>query len=191
MTAGLFIAAAVLAQAQAAAAPVAGSASAYGPAEPGPPKTAASAGPPRKACSPETPVPDGDTIVVCVVKPDGYRIDPDILAAKKAKRDADQGRARPPETYADNTCATVGPNGCAFAPPAINLLAAAMTAAEIADRVSKGQEIGSVFRTDPQLTEYQYYQLAKAERERKESEAADEAYAAQVEAEAKAVAPQR
>jgi hypothetical protein len=52
--------------------------------------------------------------------------------------------------------------------------------------VSKGQEIGSVFRTDPQLTEYQYYQLAKAERERKESEAADKVYAAQVEAEAAA-----
>ena len=189
MIAGLFIAAAVMAQAQAAAAPVAGSAPAYGPAEPGPPKPAASAGPARKACSPTTPDPDSDTIVVCVVKPDGYRIDPDILAAKKAKRDADQGKARPPETYADNTCATVGPNGCAFA-PAINLLAAAMTAAEIADRVSKGEEIGSVFRTDPQLTEYQYYQLAKAERERKESEAADEAYASQVEAEAEA-APQR
>jgi hypothetical protein len=124
-----------------------------------------------------------------VVKPEGYRIDPDVLAAKKAERQADQGKARPPENYADNTCATVGPNGCAFA-PAINLLAAAMTAAEIADRVSKGQEIGSVFRTDPQLTEYQYYQLAKAERERKESEAADKTYAAQVEAEAKA-APQR
>jgi hypothetical protein len=125
-----------------------------------------------------------------VVKPDGYRIDPDILAAKKAKRDADHGRVRPPESYADNTCATVGPNGCAFA-PAINLLAAAMTAAEIADRVSKGQEIGSVFKTDPQLTEYQYYQLAKAERERKESEAADKAYADQVAAEAKAAAPQK
>jgi hypothetical protein len=190
MTAGLFIAAAVLAQAQAAAAPVAGSAPAYGPAEPGPPKTTASPGPARKACSPTTPDPDSDTIVVCVVKPDGYRIDPDILAAKKAKRDADHGRVRPPESYADNTCATVGPNGCAFA-PAINLLAAAMTAAEIADRVSKGQEIGSVFKTDPQLTEYQYYQLAKAERERKESEAADKAYADQVAAEAKAAAPQK
>ena len=190
MIAGLFIAAAVLAQAQAlaAAARVAGSTPAFGPAEPRAPKPAASAGPARKACSPETPDPDSDTIVVCVVKPDGYRIDPDILAAKKAKRYADQGKARPPETYADNTCATVGPNGCAFA-PAINLVAAAMTAAEIADRVSKGQEIGSVFRTDPQLTEYQYYQLAKAERERKESEAADNAYAAQVEAEA--AAPQR
>ena len=96
MIAGLFIAAAVLAQAEAADAPVAESAPAYGPVEPGPPKPAASAGPARKACSPETPDPDSDTIVVCVVKPDGYRIDPDILAAKKAKRDADQGNARPP-----------------------------------------------------------------------------------------------
>jgi hypothetical protein len=191
MSAGLFLAAAAMAQAAdaAPAPPPAQPAPAYGPSEPAPAKAAANSGATRKDCSPTTPDPDSDTIVVCVVKPDGYRIDPDILAATKAKRDADQGKARPPENYADNTCATVGPNGCAFA-PAINLLAAAMTAAEIADRVSKGQEIGSVFRTDPQLTEYQYYQLAKAERERKESEAADKTYAAQVEAEAKA-APQR
>lgn len=175
MSVGAILAAAMLAQAQA-------------PAEPAPPKVAASAGPARKACSPEAPDPDSDTIVVCVVKPDGYRIDPDILAAKKAKRDADQGRPlNRSEKLADKTC-SVGPHACVDT--GINLLAVAMTAAEIADRVSKGQEVGSVFKTDPQLTEYQYYQLAKAERERKESEAADKAYAAQVEADAAATAPQ-
>jgi len=182
MSAGCILAAAMLAQATDAPA------AANGPAEPAPPNVAANSQQPRKDCSPQVPDPKSDTIVVCVVKPDGYRIDPDILAAKKAKRDADHGRPlNRSEKLADSSCA-VGPHACVDT--GINLLAVALTAAEIADRVSKGQEIGSVLKTDPQLTEYEYYQLAKAERERKESEAADKAYAEKVAAEAKA-APQR
>ena len=187
MSAGVILAAAMLAQAD--APPPTSPAPAYGPAETAPPKMAANPGPERKACSPEAPDPNSDTIVVCVVKPDGYRIDPDVLAAKKAKREQDQGRPlNRSERLADSSCA-VGPHACVDT--GINLLAVALTAAQVAERAAKGQEIGSVFKTDPQLTEYQYYQLAKAEREKKESEAADEAYAAQVAAEAKAAAPQR
>jgi hypothetical protein len=56
----------------------------------------------------------------------------------------------------------------------------------MAERLSKGQEIGSMFVTDPQMSEYQYYQLARKEREQTETEAANKAYAAQVDAEAAA-----
>ena len=142
---------------------------AYGPETPAPPTSAASAPSPRKDCSPETPDPNSDTIVVCVVKPEGYRINPDILNAKKAKRRADQGRPlNRSEKLADSSCA-VGPHACIDT--GVNLLAAALTAAQLADRLSKGQEVGSMFRTDPQMSEYEYYQQAKAERERAEVEA--------------------
>jgi hypothetical protein len=60
----------------------------------------------------------------------------------------------------------------------VNLLAVALTAAQMAERLSKGQEIGSMFRTDPQMSEYEYYQLAKAERERAEIEAGVRPYSA-------------
>jgi hypothetical protein len=71
----------------------------------------------------------------------------------------------------DRSCAVVGPAGCTFDPPGINLLAAAATIGEIADRLSKGKEIGSIFVTEPQMTEYQYYQAATKEREAKEAAA--------------------
>jgi hypothetical protein len=51
--------------------------------------------------------------------------------------------------------------------------------AEIADRLSKGQEIGSIFVTEPQTSEYQLYLEAKKEREAKEAaDAAKKAKAA-------------
>lgn len=163
MSIGLILAAAAAAQA-------------YGPATPAPPKTAAAAAPARKTCSPDAPDPNSDTIVVCVVKPDGYRIDPDVLAARKAKRHADQGRPlNRSEKLADKTC-SVGPHACVDT--GVNLLAVALTAAQMADRLSKGQEVGSMFRTDPQMSEYEYYQLAKAERERAEVEAGLRPYSA-------------
>jgi len=187
MSFGLIFAAAAMAQAAGVpAAPVAQAESAptYGPAEPAPPKPETSAAPARKDCSPKTPDPKSDTIVVCVEKSDGYRIDPDVLAAKKAKRDADHGRPLSrAERVADNSCA-VGPNACVDT--GINLLAVALTAAQMAERLSKGQEIGSMFVTDPQMNEYQYYQAAKHEREKLDGEAADQAYAAQLDAEAAA-----
>jgi hypothetical protein len=126
---------------------------------------------PAIGCSSPKPDPSSREIVVCVEKPHGYRIDPDVLAAKKAKRQAQAGRPKPPETLKDRSCAVVGPSGCLFDPPGINLLAAAATAAEMGERLSKGQEIGSMFVTDPQTSEYQYYQQAKKEREAKEAAA--------------------
>jgi hypothetical protein len=61
--------------------------------------------------------------------------------------------------------------------PGINLIAAAATAAEMAERLSKGQEIGSMFVTDPQPSEYQLYKEAKAKREAEEAEKAAKAKA--------------
>ena len=126
-------------------------------------------GAPAKAeCSPRVPDPNSREIIVCAPKPEGYRIDPDVMAAKKAKRQALAGRPKPPENFKDHSCKVVGPAPCMDA-AGINLLAAAATAAEMAKRLSTGQEIGSMFVTDPQTTEYQYYKQAKKEREAKEA----------------------
>jgi hypothetical protein len=62
----------------------------------------------------------------------------------------------------------------------INLVAAAATAAEMAKRLATGEEIGSMFVTDPHPSEYQLYLYAKARREADEKErAAKKARAAQ------------
>jgi len=154
--AGLFLAAALSGQSADASAVAA-------------PKSAAPAKTAEGECVPPVPDPGGREVVVCAAKPQGYRINPDVLAGKKAKRQAMAGRAKPPENLKDHSCKVVGPAPCMDA-PMINLLGAAATAAEMAARLSKGQEIGSMFVTDPgQLTEYQYYQLAKKEREAKEA----------------------
>jgi hypothetical protein len=142
-----------------------------------------------KDCSPRAPVPDSREVVVCVQKPSGFRIDPDVMAAKKARRQALAGRLKTPqEKMKDNSCTVVGAAGCVFDQPGINLLAAAATIAEISKRLEKGQEIGSIFVTDPQMSEYQYYQEAKKEREAKEAEKRVKAYAEKSKAAAQASA---
>jgi len=55
--------------------------------------------------------------------------------------------------------------------PMVNLLGAVATAAEMAQRLAKGEEVGSMFITDPQPTEYQLYLEAKKRREAKEKAA--------------------
>jgi len=171
MLAGLFVAIAVFANA-------ADAAPAYGPAPPPPPKSAPKL--PVKAADAEAktagrcslapaPAQPGE-IVVCVERPEGYRLDPDVMAARRAMRGG--GRPKRPERMRDTSCAVVGEAGCIGANPGINLIGAALTAAEIAARLARGQEIGSLFVTDPQPSEYQLYKEAKREREAKEAEAA-------------------
>ena len=99
-----------------------------------------------------------------------------MLAARRAKKQGLAGRLKPPSKMPDTSCTVVGPAGC-IAAPGINLLAAAATAAEMAERLAKGQEIGSMFVTDPQPTEYQLYKEAKARREAEEAEKAAKAKA--------------
>ena len=147
----------------------------YGPAAPPAPKPASAPAADRQ-CAPTNPDPNAKTIVVCAVRPQGYRLDPDILAARRANSRVTIWPHNPHETYADHSCATVGPMGCRGG-PTINLLAAAATVAEMGLRLAKGQEIGSMFKTEPHPSEYQLYVEAKYEREAKEAEAAAKAKA--------------
>jgi hypothetical protein len=112
------------------------------------------------------PIADSRVIVVCTQRPQGYRLNPDVMEAKREVRSA--GRPTRPGGTVRPDCATVGPVPCFNA--GINLLAAAATAAEMAKRLATGEEVGSMFVTDPHPSEYQLYLYAKARREADEKE---------------------
>jgi hypothetical protein len=159
--------------AQAAAAAPAETAPSYGPAVPAPAKPA----PIKTAeqqCAQQTHDPKSEEIVVCAIKPQGYRIDPDVLAARRMKKKGEAGRPHNPhETYAARNCA-VGPAGCQYG--GVNLVAAAVTAATMIEKAVKGENVGKMFVTEPDHpSEYQLYQQAKHEREEKESDASAKA----------------
>jgi hypothetical protein len=116
--------------------------------------------------------PNARQIVICAPKPQGYRLPPDLVEARRMKKQGETVRPKSPhETYADTSCTRVGPMGCA-GPPAINLIAMAAVAAEIGARLAKGQEVGSIFETTPASGEYALYREAKKRREEKEADAA-------------------
>lgn len=167
MPLGLPVAFALLVQA-AAAMPTSDADAKYGPvpAPAPPPKVAPE---PARECVNQNHDPNGNEIIVCAIKPEGYRLPPDIVEARRLKKEGLTGRPRNPhEKYVDRSCANVGPMGCRGT-PAINLLAVAATAAEISQRLAKGQEIGSIFETEKSSTDYQLYQMAKKQREEKEA----------------------
>src|SRR3954447_13660062 len=157
----------------------AGSAPTYGPPDPPAPKPPTlpvqqSSTEPERPC-PTSSDPRSTTIIVCAPKTDGYRLPPDIVEARRLKKKGIAPAPRNPhETYAHHSCATVGPMGCGLG-PTIDLLAAGMVAAKIVDRLNKGQEVGSVFVTNPQTGDYGYFQQAKKEREERERQAAAKA----------------
>lgn len=188
MPVGLNLALVLLAQASTAS-PPADAASAYGPvaavpSNPAPVPHDQS----QRECAPQNNDPKSNAIVVCAVKPDGYRLPPDIVEARRLKKEGVTIRPRNPhETFADHSCAHVGPMGCRGA-PTLDMLAVAATAAEISKRMAKGQEIGSIFQTEKSSTDYQYYQIAKKEREEKEAAAAAKAAKAKALAATKALA---
>ena len=140
----------------------------YGPALPPAPKpkrTASAAAP----CSTPPPVDtDKGEVFVCAPRPEGYRIDADVLKASKQYKN--KVKPKRPERLVDNSCASVGPHGCPT--QGINLLNAAVVLATMAQKAVKGENVGQMFITDPQVTEYDLYKAAKAEREAKEAEAA-------------------
>jgi hypothetical protein len=156
----------------------------YGPVRPDPPKPAAKQ-PVADPCA--TAQADGNTreIVICAQRPQGYRLNPDVMEAKREMRSGGAPR-NPHESFRQNDCATVGSMPCLS--PGINLLAAVSTLAAMAQRLAKGQEIGSMFVTDPTPNEYQLYVAAKKRREAKEAEAALDA-AAKAKAAAAAASP--
>jgi hypothetical protein len=173
----------------ASAAPAEPAPSSYGPsapapAKPAPVKTA------QQQCAPQTRDPKSEEIVVCAIKPQGYRIDPDVLAARRMKKKGDAGRPHNPhETYADHSCATVGPMGCRGG-AAFNVVGAAMAAANMIDKAVKGENVGQTLVTDPTQSEYKLYQEAKREREEKEADAAAKAVTEAAKAKAAAKAAQ-
>ncbi len=141
---------------------------AAGAAPPAPPPNSVAA-PARAAdgCSPAPARIEPGEIFVCAPRPQGYRIDPDVMEAKRAKR---SGRPKRPERLADTSCASVGPFGCA--PGAgIDLLGAAMVLGTMATRAIRGENVGKMFVTDPQRSEYDHYVEAKRIRESKEAAA--------------------
>ena len=173
MPAGLPVALALLAQA-AATSEVAGP-----PVRP----TTEAAAPPKSECTtPAAPDPNSREIVVCALRPQGYRLDPDVLAARRLKKKGETVRPRNPhETYVDHSCATVGPMGCR-GQPTIDVFTAAAALATMAGRLSNGQEIGSMFQTRPTSSEYQLYLQAKKLREEEEADKAAKAKAAAAQA---------
>lgn len=160
MPAGLT--AAVLLLAQAASAAPATDIPVYGPAAPAAPKKPA---PPRPdpACERPSVTAESQHIVVCAVRPEGYRLNPDVMQARREIRSGGRPTRPGPTGAVPNNC-TIGPAGCG--PQAgINLVAAAVTAATMARRLAEGREIGSMFVTDPHPSEYQLYLEAKRRRE--------------------------
>jgi hypothetical protein len=127
-------------------------------------------------CAAATPTADQRQIVICAERKQGYRLDPDIMEAKREKSSGGRPPRQGPGAMHDNSCASVGPAGCFNA--GINLIGAALTAAEMAKRIAEGKEIGSMFVTDPHPTEYQLYVEAKRRREAREAEQKAKAAAA-------------
>ena len=122
-------------------------------------------------CAAQAPDPKSGPIVICAPKSQGYRLDPDVIEAKREKKNQAGRPHNPHEAYRDKGCA-VGPTGCPPAP--VNLIAAGLAAAQMGARLAKSQEIGSMFQTTPEASEYQLYLEAKKRREEKEAEAAAE-----------------
>ena len=179
MPGGLSIALVMLAQA------AAGSGrSNYGPVAEVPPAPAAA---PRKAedrvCTDASKDSNSNVIVICGPPPQGYRLNPDVLEARREMKNGGKPKSQQQRMEQGTNCA-VGPAGCQYA--GINLLGAALTAAQMAKRLANGQEVESMFVTDPHPTEYQLYLQAKREREAKEAAAAAKAAQAKAEAQAKA-----
>jgi hypothetical protein len=156
---------------------------AYGPAAPAPPRAAA-ARPADDGCATPTPSASTRDIVICAQRPNGYRLNPDVMEARKEKREANAGRLKSPSEKAQVSGACVGPNSCV--PTGPNLLAAAIGAATMAKRLAEGKEVGSMFMTTPQDDEYHLYLAAKQRREEREAEER----AAAIVAAAKAMAAQ-
>ena len=150
----------------------AASAGAGAPPAQKPAPTEASATADLRKCLEANADPKATQIVVCAPRPQGYRIDPDVLAARRMKKKGDPGPAKNPhETFADHSCATVGPMGCRGG-PGFDVVTAAATAVTMVQKAVKGENVGKELVTDPQQNEYQLYLTARAEREAKEAEAA-------------------
>jgi len=144
---------------------------AAGPPAPVKPRPKVSSAAAQQACTTTVPTEPG-VVVVCAVRPQGYRLDPDVTKARKEARNHTLPRGR--ELLRDTNCSTVGAAGC-MNQPSINVLAAASTAVAMVRTAVSGGNVGKMFVTDPQMSEYDYYLAAKQQRQETEDEAADQA----------------
>jgi hypothetical protein len=161
----------------AAPASAAAASSTYGPAAPVAARKA-SPKPAEDSCAAPQAAANARDIVICAQRPNGYRLNPDVMEARREIHSG--GRPHNPhESFRPHDCG-IGPAPCMT--PGINLIGAALVAAEMASRLAKGEEIGSMFKTTPSPTEYQLYLEAKHAREAKEAEAAAKAKAKAAEA---------
>jgi hypothetical protein len=139
----------------------------------GPPATSKATAKPRikdtgASCRNVLPTEPGE-IIVCAERPQGYRIDPDLMEAQRLMREHKK-RPKPPDRMTDTSCQTVGPMGCRGT-ATIDLIGAGVALAKMADKVSKGASVGSLLVTDPQPDEYQLYLEAKRAREERQADA--------------------
>jgi hypothetical protein len=159
----------------------------YGPPAPPKPQPKVVAAAPAADNCDRRPKNDRE-IVVCAPRSDGYRLDPDVVEAKKAAKNGGNP-TNPRPNYKDaNACASVGPFGCTGT-PAINLIAVGLVAAQMARRAMTGGNVGEMFVTRPQKTEYELYTEAKHRREAEEKAAAAAQLAAAARAQAAKSAP--
>src|SRR5690348_17208432 len=128
----------------------------------------------REDCSPTTPAATQRSIVICAQRPNGYRLNPDVMEAKREKRKGDGGPPGRPSIAVQTPC-SLGPMPCQSA--GINLVGAAITAVTMVERAAKGESVGDMFVTDPHPSEYQLYEMAKKRREAREAQEKAEAQA--------------
>lgn len=150
----------------------------YGPEPPAAPKAAAKPAT-DDGCATQTASANSRDIVICAQRPNGYRLNPDVMEARKERRAVQAGRLKTPAERAAVDSCSVGPQGCAGV---FNVLGAAFAAAAMAKRLAEGKEIGSMFETTPQDDEYHLYLAAKQRRQQREAEAAALAAAAKAKA---------
>ena len=137
-----------------------------GPPEPPKSKPRAIAAPPAESCRNALPTEPGE-IVVCAERPQGYRIDPDILQASRDKRN--RRKLKRPDRMVDTSCQVVGPMGCMNG-PAIDIVTATVAAATMLKKAVNGENVGKMFITTPEPSEYELYLEAKRRREAAEEE---------------------
>lgn len=140
---------------------------AYGPAPPPAPKPPAKAAP-RESCEAQQANASTREIVICAQRSSGYRLNPDVMEAKREARQALAGRLKTPAEKASVDNSSVGPMA-GYGARSIDLLAMAIGAATMAKRLAEGKEIGSMFVTRPQPDEYHRYLEAKQRREAREA----------------------
>lgn len=125
--------------------------------------------PGQQDCSPAAPTANQREIVICAQRPNGYRLNPDVMEAKREKRKGEGGPpGRPEASLRVQTPCSVGPAPCESA--GVNLIAAGITAVTMAERAAKGENVGDMFITDPHPSEYQLYLMAKKRREAREAQ---------------------